>query len=296
MTPLGLIGLGLLGSAVAERLLQAGYSLTAFDLDASRRDAASALGVDAAADAREVAARCEVVITCLPDGLAVSHLLFEAEVADALGPHSVLIDLTTCAPAESRIHAERLAERGVGALDAPVSGSSAAVRRGEGLMMVGGPESLFRRCEPVLQAIAPRVYHVGPAGAGSTAKLVSNLVLGLNRLALAEGLALAERCGLPPDTTLQLLRESAAYSRALDAKGERMLRREYQPNARLRQHLKDVDLILQLGCETGLELPVSTLHRALLAHAVTLGYADADNAAIIEALRNRPNEGEIGRE
>lgn len=278
--PIACLGLGLLGSAAAERLRAAGREVRGYDLDPTRTGGATRFPTAAAA-----AAQAALTVICLPDGPAVGRLLFVEGVAAALPAGSAVIDLTTCSPAESRAHAGRLDELGIEMLDAPVSGSSAVVRAGEGVLLVGGPVATVARCRPVLEDVAPRVLHCGDSGAGSAAKLVTNLVLGLNRLALAEGLFLAERLGLPPAPTLAALREGAAYSRALDAKGERMVERRYDPDARLLQHLKDVELILALGQETGAPLPVSRLHRDLLRAAAELGFGESDNAAIIEALR-----------
>lgn len=280
----GLLGLGLLGSAVASRLVPAGYALSGFDIDPEASHRAGETGVRVAASGAEAVAGGPLTISCLPDGPAV-HAALRHGVAEALAPGSVLIDLTTCSPEEARETSRLLAARGVAVLDAPVSGSSAQVRAGEALLLVGGEPETFERCRNVLAAISARSLYLGPSGSGATAKLVTNLVLGLNRLALAEGLVLAEQAGLDPAAALEVLRQSAAYSRAMDAKGPRMVERRYEPDARLRQHLKDVELILALGRETGAELPVSALHRQLLESAMALGLGDADNAAIVEALR-----------
>lgn len=285
---IGLIGVGLLGSAVAERLIGAGHDLSVYDLNPDRLRQVANLGAKPVPSAQEAGAGSETVVTCLPDGPAVLALAREPGFLAALSPGCVWIDLTTCAPAEARLLSASGSRSGAFVLDAPISGSSAAVRRGEGLLMVGGEERIFVSAKPLLEEIAARVRYLGPSGSGSTAKLVSNLVLGLNRLALAEGLALAEAAGLEPAAALAVLQESAAYSRAMDAKGARMTEHRYdEPEARLRQHLKDVDLILALGRETEQELPVSSLHAELLRQAVGQGLGDADNAAVIEALRGR---------
>jgi 3-hydroxyisobutyrate dehydrogenase-like beta-hydroxyacid dehydrogenase len=180
-----------------------------------------------------------------------------------------------------------LAERGFPMLDAPVSGGSGATRAGQVTVLVGGPPEAFEHCRPLFEAVCRRALYVGPSGAGSTAKLVTNLVLGLNRLALAEGIALGLGAGLEPDPLLELLRESAAYSRVLDVKGERMATGRFDPEARLSQHLKDVRLILQLAGELEVALPASALHERLLQEAVERGLGEMDNSAIIAALQPR---------
>jgi 3-hydroxyisobutyrate dehydrogenase-like beta-hydroxyacid dehydrogenase len=280
---IALIGLGLLGSALAERLLGAGYQVRGYDVNPDCMEALAQLGGEAAPSPAAVAEGATVVLTCL----MTSEIVWEAVVGPegavrGMARGSVLVDVSTCSPAASRLLAAELAPCDIAMLDAPLSGSSQVARAGELLAMVGGPEDAFERCRPVLAAFASRIVRVGESGAGSTAKLVTNLVLGLNRLALAEGLALGLRAGLEPEALLELLGESAAYSRVLDQKGQRMVTGEFAPEARLAQHLKDVRLILELGEDLGAALPVSALHEQLLTEAVTRGLGELDNSAIMK--------------
>jgi 3-hydroxyisobutyrate dehydrogenase-like beta-hydroxyacid dehydrogenase len=170
-------------------------------------------------------------------------------------------------------------------LDATISGSSEQLRRGEALAMVGGPIEAFKRCAAVWASWGGRTLHVGESGDGARLKLVTNLVLGLNRAALAEGLALAEAMGLDLASALDVLRCSAAYSRIMDSKGGKMIAGDFTPEARLSQHLKDVRLILQSAGENGITLPLSETHRQLLERAEAEGLGAVDNSAIIEVLR-----------
>jgi 3-hydroxyisobutyrate dehydrogenase-like beta-hydroxyacid dehydrogenase len=178
----------------------------------------------------------------------------------------------------------RLAARGVAYLDATVSGSSEQARRGEAVVMVGGDPRAFAACRDVFDAIARNAFHVGPVGAGARMKLATNLVLGLNRAALAEGLAFARRMGLDPSLTLEILRAGAAYSRIMDAKGPKMIAGDFAPQARLSQHLKDVRLILAEARRAGAATPLSEAHRGLLEAAEAAGFGAADNSAIIRAF------------
>jgi 3-hydroxyisobutyrate dehydrogenase-like beta-hydroxyacid dehydrogenase len=172
-------------------------------------------------------------------------------------------------------------------LDATISGSSAQVRRGDVLVMVGGDESAFAPCRRLFESFAWQVRHVGPSGHGAMMKLVTNLVLGLNRAALAEGLAFAESVGLDAATTLSVLRDSMAYSRIMDTKGPKMVARDFTPEARLSQHLKDVRLIREAAERAGQSLPLSTEHQRLLELAESLGLGQLDNSAIRQALSPR---------
>jgi len=288
----GVVGLGLLGAALVERLLAAGMRVVGCDLDATR---AYAAGIEAIPTPGGLAARVEHVILCLPDSNAVAAVVEGADGILAAGrvdagepvgdlPRAI-IDCTTGDPDAAAALADRVAQRGVEYVEAAVSGSSEVVRAGDGVLLVGGNEAGVAAVADILDAIAPVVFVLGPPGAGARMKLATNLVLGLNRLALAEGLAFAERLGLGGSAFLEVVRAGPAHSRALEAKGDRMLLGAYEPQARLAQHLKDVRLLLTLAERVGASLPTTRIHAELLERAVALGYADADNAAIVEVLR-----------
>lgn len=281
----GLIGLGLLGSALAERLLAAGFPVHGYDINPVRMDALAQLGGEPARSPADAARGASVVLTCLMTADIVRDAVLGSTGAAAeMTRDAILLDATTCAPTESRRLAADLAARGIRMLDAPLSGSSSVARAGELLAMVGGPLSPFEECRPLLHTFASHVVHVGENGAGASAKLVTNLILGLNRLALAEGLALGLRAGLDPDALLELLGHSAAASRALAHKGRRMVSGDFAPDAKLSQHLKDVRLIRDFGEELGAALPATQLHEQLLEQAVADGLGELDNSAIIRVL------------
>jgi 3-hydroxyisobutyrate dehydrogenase-like beta-hydroxyacid dehydrogenase len=281
-SPLGIIGLGLLGSALAERAIAAGLPVVGFDIVAERRANLERRRGAAAAAARDVAARCRRLLLVLPhDG--VSRAIVN-EIADVLTPEHVVLDATTGDADATAALGERLAARGVAYLDAAVSGSSEQARRGEALLMVGGACDAFEACRELFDVLAKQAIYVGPCGNGAKMKLVTNLVLGLNRAALAEGLVLAAALGLDLVQSLAVLRASAAYSKAIDAKGEKMIRGEFAPQAKLAQHLKDVRLMLAAAERSGRRLPLSETHRALLEFAETLGLGELDNSAVIRAI------------
>jgi len=180
----------------------------------------------------------------------------------------------------------RLAERGVHYLDATISGSSQHVREGQAVVLAGGRADAFEKCQDLFRLFARRWFHLGPCGSGSQMKLVSNLVLGLNRAALAEGLWLAKALGLDPQVVLTVLRESMAYSRIMDTKGEKMVRGDFAPQARLSQHHKDVRLMLQAAARAGTDLPLTRAHARLLELAESAGYGAQDNSAILRAFKH----------
>lgn len=281
---IGLIGLGLIGSAVSERLLAAGHTVIGFDVSDAARTQLSDRGGIRTATASEVAEEADIVWLALPNDAITSDVIDEIE--HKLRPGQILADLGTGDPLRAAELAEKLSKWGVRFLDATISGSSAQVRRGDVLIMVGGEASTFDVCQRLFETFAWQVRHVGPSGRGAWMKLVTNLVLGLNRAALAEGLAFAEALGLDPAIALSVLRDSMAYSRIMDTKGTKMVTRDFTPEARLSQHLKDVRLIREAAARVNQPLPLSTEHQRLLELAESLGLGSQDNSAILEAWKS----------
>lgn len=279
--PIGLIGVGLMGTAIAERLLKHGYALTGWDLNPDQRAQLTRIGGRAAESIEAIFAGCDFVVLSLPSDEVVRGVLDEHALHLRAG--QCIIDTSTGDPNAVRALAQSLQQRGIEYLDATVSGSSAQVRDSTAVALVGATEAALTACQGILKAFASPVLHVGPPGSGSQMKLVTNLVLGLNRAALAEGLVFARSLGLPLETTLTVLKSSMAYSRIMDTKGCKMIARDFSPQAKLDQHAKDVKLMLASARVTNLELPLSETHLELLQRASELGYGEADNSAIIEA-------------
>jgi 3-hydroxyisobutyrate dehydrogenase-like beta-hydroxyacid dehydrogenase len=288
---IGLVGLGLVGTAIAESLLDQGLDVVGFDVDPARCRELEKSGGMPVAGAAEVAGRAECVILSLPDTDAV--------LAAVEGPGGILeaerrpthiIDTTTGDPDETIFLAGRLANSGISFLDATISGSSRQVRDRRAVFMVGGEKRAFDACRDVFSALTENVFYVGPSGSGSKAKLASNLILGLNRLALAEGLVFAEKLGLDAASFFQLLKATPAYSAIMDTKGDKMLNADFVPQARIRQHRKDVALILRYAEKAGQELPLSKVHLDVLDKSIAAGDADLDNSAIIKEIRRRSSQ------
>jgi 3-hydroxyisobutyrate dehydrogenase-like beta-hydroxyacid dehydrogenase len=277
----GVIGLGLMGSALAGRFLAAGLRVVGFDPREECRARLVAHGGDPAASAREVFVACRAVVLSLPNSGVAAAVVDEA--GDAAAGVTV-IDTTTGDPEQTAAIGVRLATLGADYLDATLTGSSTVAQAGELVVTAGGPAEVFARCEPLFRLFAKRWFHVGPWGSGARTKLVVNLVLGLNRAVLAEGLAFARKCGLDPDAVLEILKCGAAYSRVMDAKGRKMIAGDFEPEAKLAQHLKDVRLILEAGEQAGASLPLSRVHAVLLAALAAAGLGDLDNSAVMRAF------------
>jgi 3-hydroxyisobutyrate dehydrogenase-like beta-hydroxyacid dehydrogenase len=283
---IGLVGIGLVGTALGRRLLAAGFDVLGCDIDAARREALIAAGGRAAASLGEIGERCERVVLALYDTATVEQALERGDGVLAGHPRTRLVlDCGTGDPDRLVALAARLAARGVALVEAPLSGSSAQIAAGEALGLAAGERAAVDRAGDLLAAIAPRRHYVGAAGMGARAKLAINLVLGLNRAALAEGLVFAAALGLEDRAFVALLRDSAAYSRAIDAKGEKMLAGDFAPQGRVRQHAKDLALMLAQAAARGQALPMTEAHARVLADAIAAGDGELDNAAVIAQIR-----------
>jgi 3-hydroxyisobutyrate dehydrogenase-like beta-hydroxyacid dehydrogenase len=277
----GVIGLGLMGSALAERFLAGGLRVPGFDPRAECRQQLSLAGGEPVESVRDVFAATRLVMLSLPNSEVVGEVVREA---GELVAGATIIDTTTGDPDTTAELGRRLAEAGAEYLDATLTGSSAVARGGELVVTAGGPVEVFARAEPLFRLFSKTCFHVGRWGSGARVKLVMNLVLGLNRAVLAEGLAFARQLGLDLATVLEILRSGAAYSRVMDAKGRKMIDGEFEPEAKLAQHLKDVRLILEAGNRAGAQLPLSRVHEGLLTGLEARGFADCDNSCVIRAF------------
>ncbi len=278
----GIVGTGLLGMAIAERFSQQGYHVVGFDVDSSRRQQLSNLGCLATESLQELTEHCRRIVFSLPNSDVVSGVV--DELHDRAGRVKFIIDTTTGDPETTVAVARRLARQGIGYLDATVAGSSEQTRHGDIVVMVGGEPQHVEQCQDILDALARHVFLLGAPGSGATMKLIVNLVLGLNRAVLAEGLSLAKKSGVDLSKALEVLKSGAAYSKAMDIKGDKMINEDFAPQARLSQHLKDVELILSLAKQRDASVPLSSTHRTLLQQAERLGFGNMDNSAIIKSF------------
>ncbi|KJC57688.1 hypothetical protein UP10_28020 [Bradyrhizobium sp. LTSPM299] len=281
-TPIGMIGLGLMGSALSARLVDAGVAVIGFDIDAAKNDALKASGAEFAAFAADVAARCRIIVIAVYDSAEVKALL--PDIANAKPP-PLVICTTTCAPGEIADIAEFAARSHLAFVEAPISGTSAEVRAGTATALVAGDAYIIATAAGTLDILCPQRIDVGAIGNASRTKLAINLILQNNRAALAEGIVFAESLGLDGATFLATARQSAAYSAVMDSKGERMLARDFSPQSHITQTLKDAELILREADLHGLSLPMTATQTDLLRAAIALEGPDSDSAAVIEAIR-----------
>ena len=282
----GLIGLGLIGSALAQRLLQAGFQVCGYDIAADRRENLLRLGGEACQSAFEVGQRCTSIVLAVFNTDQVEAVLESADGA-GLGSTHLVICTSTCDPDRIAALASRVAKRGIRFLESPLSGNSAQIAQGNGVALVGGDRAVMDAVAPVLHALCKQCYFVGPAGSGGRAKLAVNLVGGLNRAVLAEGLAFAEAMGLELAPFLEVLKGSAGYSRAMDTRGTKMVDSDFTPHAWLTQSLKDFKLMHEVAERVGQELPLATQYVALIESCIAHGEGQLDNSVVIQEIRRR---------
>src|SRR5665213_563789 len=287
-SPVAIIGLGLMGEVYAQRLLNAGVAVTGFDIDPARRARLNAIGGNAADDIAALAKSARCIIVAVFSTGQVAYLI-ENHLLPALGEGSgkIVLVMSTCDPDEVAALAERVMPRGIRYLDVPVSGTSDQVRRGDGVAVIGGDAKIIDEVTDIMDALFVRRFQVGKIGDGGRAKLAVNLILGLNRLALAEGLVFAERLGLDPAAFLEVAKGSASYSQVMETKGPKMVRGDFSPEGRAKQTLKDAHLMLDQAAHVGQKLAMLEVHADVLEACAKAGEAELDNSVIIKEVRRR---------
>jgi 3-hydroxyisobutyrate dehydrogenase-like beta-hydroxyacid dehydrogenase len=288
---IGFVGLGLMGSGMSRNLVSSGYSVVGYDLDATKVDALVKGGGQRAHSPADIPSRVDVIMLSLPNSHVVNDVVEKSLRLFDTGPKGlVLIDTTTADPILSERLAGRLREKGIEMLDATVSGTSKMCAEREVTFMVGGEEAVFKACEPIFTSLGKTVFYMGKNGTAAVTKLVVNLVLGLHRMVLAEGLSLAEKAGMDPHRALEVLKGSAAYSKAMDQKGLKMLEKDFvPPEGKLAFHLKDVTLMLDLAQRVNAPLFLTALHAQALRAEVAKGRGEWDNSDIISFYEDFSN-------
>jgi 3-hydroxyisobutyrate dehydrogenase len=279
------LGLGIMGRPMAENLARAGFELSVWNRTAERAAAFADefVGATAAATPREAAASASVTITMLPDSPEVEQVLLGEPDGAAAGMEegALAIDMSTIAPTASRAIGERLREKGIGFLDAPVTGSRPKAEDGTLTIMVGGEEDGFERARPVLEAMGELVLRVGPQGHGSMVKLINNTVAAVNAAVLAETLVLAQKAELDTDALRKVMSAGSGNSTMLQLKAGPMLEDDLDPLFKLEHMLKDVRHCLREAEALGVPLSVASAGEKLYAEAERNGLGERDFAAIV---------------
>jgi 2-hydroxy-3-oxopropionate reductase len=284
-TRVGVVGLGIMGSAMAGNLLAAGHAVSVWNRTAARAERFAAAGATVCGTAAELAAACDVVLICVSDTPDVEAVLFDSDgVAAGAGPGTLVVDASTISPQATRGFAARLADQGVAFIDAPVSGGSEGAVKGTLSIMVGGEAADLERARPVLEAIGRTITHVGPVGSGQTCKLVNQILVVVTMLAVSEALLFAEAGGLDLTRTIAAVESGAAGSWMLSNRGPQVVRRDWRPGFTVDLQQKDLRLVLEAADSLGVPLlataSVFQLYRSLQAD----GLGGEGNHALVKAL------------
>lgn len=291
------IGLGTMGHSMALHLLEAGHGLVVHNRTSSRTDALVGLGATRAATPAEAAAGADLVFTCVADSPDVEQVVLGRDgAAERMRPGSVLVDCSTIAPAVTRRIAAELAEREVGAVDAPVSGGSEGAKNGTLSAFVGGTVADVTTAGPALEAFCASITHLGGPGAGQAAKAVNQVLVAGTYAALAEALVLGEREGLPMDDLVRALSGGAAQSWVLENRSQNVVRDEYPLGFRVALHLKDLRIALAEAAELDMALPVTDLIASLEERLVDAGFGDEDLSNLARVPRGLPTLGTRGED
>jgi 3-hydroxyisobutyrate dehydrogenase-like beta-hydroxyacid dehydrogenase len=292
---IGVLGVGLLGTAVVSRLLAKGFEVVGYDTRPAQVAALAAAGLRAAAGPTEAVAGADAVFTILTTPEVVESVwLGSGGLLDSAARGTALLQMSTIGPGLAARLGEAAQARGHAFLDTPISGTSTAVARGDGTIFVGGDAAVLEKCRPVFDAIAAKTVHVGPVGAASVAKLAANLVGGINAIALAEALVLGAKAGVAPATLLEALRQSPVASRSMDMRGPLMVSHKFDPHIRLDLFLKDFGLMLDEARRLGMPLPLTSVAHQLCTATSAAGHGAEDLAAVITTLETLAGIGSPG--
>jgi 3-hydroxyisobutyrate dehydrogenase-like beta-hydroxyacid dehydrogenase len=285
MAELGYVGLGVMGGGVAKRLLDAGHTVTGWNRTKEKAQWLVDAGMRWGDSPREVAEQSEIVFTMVTNTAAVRAVTDGADgILAGLAPGKVYVDMSTPSPENSRALAARVAEAGASMLDAPVSGSVITLEQGKLSVMVGGAADVVERVRPVLEAIGPKVIHVGDNGSAVTMKIACNLSLAVQMLAFSEGVLLAEKSGIPREKAVEVLLASVIASPMVAYRGPFVLEQPDEAWFDVNMMQKDMNLALELGRAVDVPLPTTAATNELLTAARGMGLAERDFAVLFDVL------------
>ncbi len=285
MQRVGFIGIGLMGSQITRRILEAGYPLTVWNRTKEKTGSLTSAGAKWADSPKSVAQNSDIVMTMVTDSAASEEVICGKNgVLEGAHPGMVLIDMGSIAPEVSRSIAQRARSKGIPMLDAPVTGNPKVASEGKLGIMVGGPKEIFDSCLPLFEKIGVKIIHVGENGKGTTLKLLNNLIMGVAIEAVAEALVLAEKAGIAPQKVLEITSVGGARTGAMETRGPRMIKREFSPHFSTDNMHKDLSSALKLAEEVGVSLPATSISREILRAVKSQGKGHLDSAAVFTVL------------
>jgi 3-hydroxyisobutyrate dehydrogenase len=281
----GFIGVGNMGNPMAGNILKAGFPMTVFDKHAPAMKNLVEAGAKPAASAQEVVERSEIVLTCLPASPDVEAAYLEpGGLVERARPGMILIDLSSVLPSTPRKIEPRARERGVHFLEAPVSGGVSGARAATLAVMVGGDPEVLTRARPVLRAIGPNIFHVGPVGAGNTVKAINNMMACVNSIAMMEGVALGVKAGLDPMTIYEVVKASSGGSKALERIPSALVPRKFEPGFKVRLMNKDLDTFNTIAKELHVPVSFSNVAQRYQQAAMAAGLGDQDTSVVMTII------------
>lgn len=285
MERIGFIGLGIMGKPMAMNLLKAGYPLSVLARASAGTQEVISAGAKARPTPAAVAEVSDIVITMLPDSPQVEEVILGPNgVLEGIQRGGLIIDMSTVLPATARRVAVAARERGVEALDAPVSGGQVGAQNATLSIMVGGSAEAFQRARPIFEKLGKNIVHVGEAGAGQVTKAANQIVVAVTIAAVSEALVLAAKAGVDPAKVREALLGGFAQSRILDLHGNRMLQRNFQPGFKAKLHRKDLSIILDTARELGVALPATGVVTELMNALIARGGGEMDHSALVTVL------------
>lgn len=282
----GIIGLGSMGGALADRLLNAGRHMVGYDIERERLDWLGTTGGEPVGSVADLAARAQVVLVALPSADALADVAADLrDSAERPGARPIVVEMSTLGLDAKRAARDLLHGRGIVMLDCPLSGTAIQARRGDLVIYASGDDEAVRACEPVFRILARSTHYLGGFGAGTKTKLIANLLVGIHVAAAAEALVLAGRAELAPEATLEAILDGAGSSRMLEVRGPMMLRREFEPpSMTIGLFQKDLRLIAEFARALGCSIPMLTAAAEQFAAAACAGGEGLDTAAVITAF------------
>lgn len=280
MEKIGFIGLGIMGKPMALNLLKAGYPLLVLEKNKASDELVKA-GAKSASSSKAIAQECDIIITMLPDSPEVEEVVLGHEgVLEGIRKGAAFIDMSTIAPSTAKKLYALMQEKGVEALDAPVSGGQVGAESGSVSIMVGGSEQAFQRALPLFKIMGKSIVHIGEAGAGQMTKACNQMIVGITIQAVAEAFTLAKKAGLDLEKMREALLGGFAQSRILDLHGKRIIERNFEPGFKIKLHRKDMNIALQAGKEFSVPLYGSAQVAAHMDAVLAQGNGELDHSAI----------------
>ena len=285
MDKVGFVGLGIMGTSMARNLIEDGHELVIHNRTRAKAEKLAKLGAEVATSPREVAGRSDVIITMLPGPPEVEEVLAgENGLLEGVRDGSLIVDMSTSSPLLAQELSRTANTRGVGMLDAPVSGGDIGAIEGTLSIMVGGEKEDFERARPLFEAMGKTIVHVGAAGAGQTVKACNQIVVALVIEAVSEALVLGSKAGVKPEKVIEVLSGGLAANKVMEVKGEKFLSHDFAAGGKVEYHRKDLGIALAAGREYGVALPVTALVDQLFGTLVAQGKGGWDHSALITLI------------